>query len=47
MKKDLDILQEELEEKAKKRSRRKKPKMKVSGKSVMELKKIINKKSKV
>ena len=45
-KQDLDKLQKQIEEKAEKRSQKKKPKMKVSGKSVIELKKIINKKSK-
>lgn len=41
MKEDADNIQKEVEEKADERERRRKPKMKVSGKSVFELKRIM------
>ncbi len=45
MQNDLEKTQQEIENKAKKREAKKKPKMKVSGKSVFELKKNIQQKS--
>ena len=41
--KNLDIVEKQLLKKYQKKDRKKKPKMKISGKQVIKLKKIINK----
>jgi len=44
MKQDLEKIEEETKKKAQKREKKKRPKMKVSGKSVFELQKMMRKK---